>query len=249
MWASKPAKRALHELFMQGDLMVVGRSGFQRIYDLTERVLPAGTDTRMPSSEEFADFLIYRAVRAHGLVSDTEITYLRKGWGKVVRRRLDALREASVLIAVQVGDASYHTSREVLDTLPKRLGKKRVSLISPFDNAVIQRKRLSRLFGFDYQIEIYVPAHKRVHGYFCMPVLWGDRFVGRIDPKADRKSRTLIIKNTVLEHEFEKRDDFLDALAQTLQHFARFNGCDTVEVVDNSPANHTLRERIQNLGD
>ena len=82
-------------------------------------------------------------------------------------------------------------------------------LLSPFDNLIIQRERTKRIFYFDYTLECYVPAPKRKHGYFVLPVLWGDKFVGRMDPKADRDKKTLIIKKLVFEDNFKEYDQFL----------------------------------------
>jgi uncharacterized protein YcaQ len=103
-----------------------------------------------------------------------------------------------------------------------------VRLLSPFDNLVIQRKRLQQLFGFHYQIECYVPAAKRQYGYFCLPILWGERFVGRVDPKAHRSKRRLEVLSFSVEHELHGNADFWAAFSQALQTFATFNGCTSV---------------------
>ena len=103
-----------------------------------------------------------------------------------------------------------------------------VRLLSPFDNLVIQRKRLHQLFGFPYQIECYVPAAKRQYGYFCLPILWGERFVGRVDPKAHRSTRCLELLSLSVDHELHDNTDFWTAFSQALQTFATFNGCASV---------------------
>lgn len=96
------------------------------------------------------------------------------------------------------------------------------------DNLIIQRERIKRLFGFDYAVECYVPAVKRRYGYFVLPILWGDRFVGRLDPKADRKKKVLIVRNLVFEPEFMAYDAFLPLLVNKLIELARFNDCERV---------------------
>jgi uncharacterized protein len=103
-----------------------------------------------------------------------------------------------------------------------------VRLLSPFDNLVIQRKRLQQLFGFHYQIECYVPAAKRQYGYFCLPILWGERFVGRVDPKAHRSTGRLAVLSCSVDSELHGNADFWAAFSQALQTFATFNGCTSV---------------------
>jgi uncharacterized protein YcaQ len=123
-----------------------------------------------------------------------------------------------------------------LEALPVRIGRKQLHILSPFDNLVIQRERLQRLFGFDYQIECYVPQPKRQYGYFCLPILWGDRFIGRLDAKADRKAKVLRLLNLVFEPGFSDFDEMLPALVEKVRAFAAFNGCEQVEVERVSPA-------------
>ena len=98
----------------------------------------------------------------------------------------------------------------------------------PFDNLVIQRKRLQQLFGFHYQIECYVPAAKRQYGYFCLPILWGERFVGRVDPKAHRSTGRLEVLSFSVDSELRGNADFWAAFSQALQTFATFNGCTSI---------------------
>ena len=96
----------------------------------------------------------------------------------------------------------------------RRKNNTQIHLLSPFDNLIIQRERTKRLFGFDYTIECYVPAPKRKYGYFVLPVLWGNRFIGRLDPKADRQNNTFIVNNLVFENNFDRFDELLPILAQ-----------------------------------
>jgi len=111
-----------------------------------------------------------------------------------------------------------------------------VHLISPFDSLIIQRQRTRRLFDFDYALECYVPAAKRKFGYFVLPILWGEDFVGRLDPKVDRKNKDLIIRRLGFQPGFEVGDDFLDAFAEKLGQFARFNRCEKISFERVSPA-------------
>ncbi|HSJ57172.1 MAG TPA: crosslink repair DNA glycosylase YcaQ family protein, partial [Anaerolineae bacterium] len=112
----------------------------------------------------------------------------------------------------------------------------RAALLSPFDNLIIHRQRTSDLFGFDYSLECYTPAARRRYGYFVLPILWRDQLVGRLDPKADRQARELIVRNLVIEPTFDQIDAFLPDLAAALAAFARFNECERVTFELASPA-------------
>jgi uncharacterized protein YcaQ len=103
-------------------------------------------------------------------------------------------------------------------------------MLSPFDNLVIQRKRLQRFFDFDYQVECYVPESKRKYGYFCLPVLYGESFVGRFDPKADRATNTFYVKAMYFEKGFRPDEQFNNAFSEKIKEFAAFNGCDKIVI-------------------
>lgn len=225
-WDWKPAKVALEQLFMEGDLMVSKRQGFQKIYDLTERVLPSNVDTRMPSESEFLRHLITRYLCANGIGTATHISYLRKGLKSKIETRCAQMLEDGELIEValtnrRIKNQRYYALSSISDLLSKPLSQKKVKVLSPFDNVLIQRKRTLELFDFDYQIECYVPAAKRQYGYFCLPLLWGQDFAGRMDAKMDRKSGVLNIINLHLET--EKTDEFMQALEAPLNQFLAFN--------------------------
>jgi len=233
-WDWKPAKQAIEQLFMQGDLMVVAREGFQKRYDLTERVLPAGIDTRKPGFDEQAEYLINTTLRAHGFASLKSFTYLRKG--KMLRAAVkkclaEYIDEGSVVLIQAPTGERYYCDANRLES--NRRPANRVQLLSPFDNLVIQRARCREIFNFDYQIECYVPATKRQYGYFCLPILYRDRLVGRADCKADRKKRELRV--IMLQHEVLD-GDFIEGLASALNEFRRFNCCDVVIVENVQPA-------------
>lgn len=239
----KPTKVAMQLLFMEGRLMVAGRQGFQKIYDLAERVIPEGIDLKKPTQKGFCAYLIDRAVQAHGLVSDVEIGYLRKGLKKPIQRVLEEKVRKKELVKVALPGAPevYYSTPGLLSGIDSIKPSQQLHLLSPFDNLVIQRKRLANLFDFDYQIECYVPEKKRIFGYYTIAVLWGEQFVGRLDPKADRKTGTLHIKNIWLEEGFVPDDVFLQAFIQKLQAFASFCGCESV-VVDKASSAKLKRE-------
>ncbi|MEZ4884281.1 MAG: crosslink repair DNA glycosylase YcaQ family protein [Chitinophagales bacterium] len=238
MWNWKPAKRALEQLFMEGKLMISARTGFQKVYDLTENVLPSHVKTELPTPSEMADYLILSAIEAHGLVSYEQIPYLRsketKDW---VKARIPQLLEDKIIEVVKVEgipSATYYTTPQQLSQLEKiaHNSTEKVHILSPFDNVVIQRKRLKELFDYDYTIECYVPAPKRVYGYFCLPILWGTQFIGRLDAKADRKLKTFFLRNLVFESHFTLKnlEAAMPDLVQQFWVFAQFNGCEKIEV-------------------
>jgi len=223
-WEWKPAKRALEQLFMQGELMATCRDGFQKVYDLPERVLPDWVDTRRPSLAEYAAYLVDTTLRAHGFATLQSMTYLRKGQPlrKAVKELLDARLDAGELCCVEFAGNRFYIDPEPLESrAPRSAG--RVRLLSPFDNALIQRQRGREVFGFDYQIECYLPGPQRQFGYFCLPILYRDRFVGRADCKAHRERGLLEIRSLHLERRVD--DGFAAALCRELQAFAEFNGC------------------------
>lgn len=227
-WDWKPAKQAIEKLFMQGDLMIVGREGFQKRYDLTERVLPVGVGTKLPDHTEEARHLVDTTLRAHGFANLKSITYLRKGKAlrDAVKECVESYVESGRAVKIQSPTGEMFYCNGKLLNEKKRPGAT-VRLLSPFDNLVIQRQRCREIFAFDYQIECYVPAAKRVHGYFCLPILYKDKLVGRLDCKADRKIRELQIN--YLQHD-ALDDAFLSALADELKRFMCFNNCEKIVV-------------------
>ena len=113
--------------------------------------------------------------------------------------------------------------------------RSKLKILSPFDDLVIQRKRMQALFGFDYQIECYVPAAKRCFGYFSLPILWDGKLVARMDCKADRKDSVMNILHLALEPSLKKLDAFRIALSKELEGFLQFNGCNQINVHRTSP--------------
>ena len=233
-WGSftKIERRALHELWMQGRVMIASRAGFQKVFDLPERVLPADVDRRMPTPRELALFRIRQALRAHGIVREREITHLGNADARrEVRAALDSLLRRRELVEVWIdGHASQHClvdpiSVDTTQTTPAP----RARILSPFDNLVIQRKRLQWLFGFDYQLECYVPAAKRRVGYFVLPLLFGDAFIGRLDAVADRAAGILRVKTLLFEKGSTPAFTRCD-LEEEFHRFAIFNGCPAIEL-------------------
>jgi uncharacterized protein YcaQ len=235
-WASKPAKRALETLYMQGELMVPCRINFHKVYDLTERVLPEGIDITLPTSEEYARFLIARYLRANGLGQSAEIAYLLKNTKPLVSTTLQDMVANGELHQISVDGHRYHALPASLELLSKPLARSKLKILSPFDNLLIQRNRMQRLFGFDYQVECYVPEAKRRYGYFSLPVLWDGKLAARMDCKAERKKARLHIHHLALEPWLVKTDAFFGALQKELASFLQFNDCCQFRLHRTSPA-------------
>ena len=234
-WASKPTKQALEYLFMQGDLMIPYRKNFHKVYDLTERVLPATVDTTIPTATEYARFLITQYLKANGLAQLPDIIYLLKNVKKAVVTQIEDMLSNNELIKVSVKKDVYYALPEYLGLLSKPLAKSKLKILSPFDNLLIQRKRMQALFDYDYLIECYVPEAKRQYGYFSLPILWDGRLAARVDCKVDRKTGTLNINHLAVEPWLKKADAFVNAFLKELQPFMAFNQCHELNIHKTTP--------------
>ena len=234
-WDWKPAKLALEQLFMEGELMSVERQGFQKRYELTERALPSDIDTREPDIDEHADHVIDLGLAAHGFGTDKTFCHFR--WEARVRshiRRRLKLRanEGDLAEVLSPAGTPIYLRPEAL-ARPVRKLPDLVRILSPFDNTVIQRHRGREVFDFDYTIECYVPEAKRQFGYFALPILFRDRFVGRMDCKAHRAEGRFEIKKLFLDDDVP--DAFLPAFRNAVADYAAFTGCQAVTVGAVSP--------------
>lgn len=221
-WDWRPSKIALERLYMEGKLMATRNAGFHKVYDLPKNLVPADVDTTMPTPEEFARHVIRRELTALGVAYPKEM-----GWraryvkGHVIKQELAKMVAGGEVLAVAIDGLKE------LYMLPAYKGKKielsgDAYVLSPFDGLNVFRHRLRDFFHFDYQIECFVPEPKRKYGYFSLPILVGDTFVARMDAKADRKQRTLIVHNL----HFEKCSPDIEAVATAIRKFAEFNQCD-----------------------
>lgn len=235
-WDWKPAKKALEQLYMEGEVMVSSRQGFQKSYDLTERVLPSSINSTMPSISEFAEHLLEQQLRCHGFVSLKGITYLRKNalLRKAVKELLNERLSQGELEQAKIDGEMFNMRAGAFEcTTPRQ--SNRLMILSPFDNSVIQRDRLRTVFDFNYQIECYVPEAKRQYGYFSLPLLFRDEFIGRMDCKAHRKIKQLEIKYLHFEiHNFDE-GLLVDAFAKAIKSFCIFQKCDSVKLTQVFP--------------
>ena len=216
------APMLLDILWDQGKVMIVGRDGQQRLWDLASRSLPkvASRPTAAMASE-----LVERQVRARGLTRIDRLGFLFDG---AMPGRERALREhlrTGLVVPIEVDGlpGGWFAHRELLDTSFRG----RTVALSPFDDLISDRDRTERLFDMYYRIEIYVPKAKRRWGYFVLPVLRGDRLVGRFDPAFDRRENVLRI-NAIHMQEDERPGD-RDAVERAIDELARWLGVDAVE--------------------
>jgi len=227
MWNWKPAKIVLEALHSAGRLAIAGRDGFQRLYDLPERLLPAHVlDAAPPSEDEFVRWATVRGVHARGALTEAAVAEMWRLRGGIARVRphADALVAEGMLERVEVEDGKapvlVPAGSESDGPVPPAL------LLSPFDNLVWDRAFLERVFGFRHVIEVYKREPERVYGYYVLPLLRKDRLVGRADLKHDRAERTLLVK--AFHPEPGVRCSLDDTLDAALARLARVLGADKV---------------------
>ncbi|WP_288879717.1 winged helix-turn-helix domain-containing protein [Pedobacter panaciterrae] len=223
-WDWRPAKVALERLYLNGKLMISRTKAFQKTYDLPFSLVPEETDLSMPTDEEYACFVIYRTLGALGICSAREMAWrARRVKGNLVKKELEKIiQEGKVKMVIVEG------LKGPLYMLPDQEINVKLSndvfILSPFDILNVFRHRLKDFFNFDYQIECFVPAPKRLYGYFSLPVLAGETFIARMDAKADRKQKMLIVHNIHFESvDLEQR--IIEKFVQALKAFVQFNQC------------------------
>jgi uncharacterized protein YcaQ len=228
LWNFRAGKSALEYLCFAGELCPAGRVQFERLYDLPERVLPAQIISTAPIAEADAQReLIRRAAHALGVATESDLAdYFRMGRAPT-RLRIAELVEAAELVPVQV--EGWPTQAYTVPKPRTRLQAQTRALLSPFDPLVWFRERTKRLFDFDYKIEIYTPAAKRVYGYYVLPFLLADRLVARVDLKSDRKSRMLRVQAAFIEPGGEE-EEVARELARELEQVSRWLGLASVQV-------------------
>jgi hypothetical protein len=237
-WKWKPQKAALDYLWRTGALYVSGRRNFQKVYDLPERVIPIPASTPRPTEPEHVDWACRTALERLGLATAREIAQF---WNAVklpqVRAWLNAALATGEVSAISVGsaDGSSTSPCYALPGVMRRIRQlpdptEEMRLLSPFDPVVRDRARAKRLFGFDFRFEGFVPAAKRKHGYYVMPILQGDRFVGKADPKFDRSSGTLQIKKVWWEPGVRQTKSRAKGFHRAVEELAQWIGATNVAV-------------------
>jgi uncharacterized protein len=230
-WDWDDAKVALEHLFWNGTVTATRRrSDFARIYDLTERVIPAHVLARpTPSETEARKELLLLAARHHGVSTMTDLTDYHRQKNPPCKPLLDELVEDGALLPVRVEGWDKQAYLHPDARIPRSM--RACALLSPFDPVCWNRERNERLFGFHYRIEIYTPAAKRVFGYYVLPILWGDSLVGRLDLKADRAGGALLVQGAFAEPGVPT-DEIAADLSHELRTMAGWLGLDDVLVSD-----------------
>jgi uncharacterized protein YcaQ len=224
-WDWRPAKVALERLYLDGKLTITRTKSFHKVYDVPINLIPPDTDLTMPTAEEFARFVIRRTLGALGIAYVKEMAWrARYVKGNLVKKELEKMVATGEVRIVQVEGLKSAP----LYMLPGQQTEVELAgdafILSPFDILNVFRHRLRDFFDFDYQIECFVPAPKRKYGYFCLPVLVGDTFVARMDAKADRKQKVLIVHNLHFE-EVELDEAMIGKITAALKAFILFNNC------------------------
>jgi uncharacterized protein YcaQ len=227
-WGWSDVKRTLERMFYCGALVSGGRSGFKRVYALPEQVLPGELMASPPSTEQAQKILLTRAAKSLGVASQRDLAdYFRIPATKVTHL-LDELVEDNTLVRFRVDGwnvGGYGIADLKLDPA-KHTG---TTVVSPFDPVCWNRDRTSRIFGFDYKIEIYVPEPKRIFGYYSLPVLHNGNFIARIDLKNNRQENTLQVKSTwAEENQVSKFPN--SAVGRHLNEIANWQGLNSIAV-------------------
>ncbi len=242
-WDWKPAKLALEHKYTFGDLMIAGREKFQRIYDLTERVLPAWVDTREPTAEERDHFWVERGAKALGVClprNPADYTWMPLTKARPV---IAAQLKAGILREIQGETTSgvttlivHHENLKLLEQAASgELAPQRTTFLNPFDNLWWAQGRDEAFWGFRQRLEAYTPAPKRIYGYFCLPILHKDRLVGRFDPKLERKTGTLRLKALHLEPGIAPDEALVADVASAMRDFLRFHGAKNLVIEQSAP--------------
>ena len=227
--------RMLEILWNAGEIAISRREGSQRVWDLFERVFPAGSAEPLPD-EVVAIELMERQLRGRGFVAP--------GWGSALDYRLPArevgeetLTADGVAVPVTIDGlpGEWLAHAEMLAALEGSAWKPRTTLLSPFDPLVADRERAEALFGFRFRLEIYLPAAKRQYGYYVLPILDGDRLIGRIDPAFDRKGKVLRVHAVFAEP--DAPPGAAPRIADAIGELATWLGAESIAIgsVEHSP--------------
>jgi uncharacterized protein len=246
MWNWNAGKKALEYLFFSGQVTAERRVNFERLYDLPERVLPAAVlEAPTPPEDEAQRELLLFSARRLGVATEPDLGDYFRLPRKESKARVAELVEAGALrtVAVEGWGAPAYAPHDL--KAPRRVRAR--ALLTPFDSMVWARDRTERLFDFRYRIEIYVPASKRVHGYYVLPFLLGDRLVGRVDLKSDRQAGVLRVVGAFAEPGVGE-DEVARELADELRLVSGWLGLGGVKVGRKGDLAPALRRAVAEAG-
>jgi len=233
-WGSmSDLSRMLFHLFIKGEVMVAGRQGNQKLWDLSERFLPGWVSKKKLSEQEVEYEGVQRSIRALGIANESELNlHFLRGRYSNLKETLKQLAAESEIHPVHISDGPVEKGQRYIHTQDTQLLQElesgqwepRTSLLSPFDNLICDRARTRLLFNFDYTIEIYTPQAKRKYGYYVLPILYGDKLIGRIDPLMDRKKETLTIKSVHAEPQAPKDKNVSREIGEKVRELSEFLG-------------------------
>lgn len=227
-WNWHPSKTALEYFWRTGRLAIARREAFQKVYDLTERVVPDVHRLPEVDREGFVDWCCRAALKRLGFATHGEIAaFFKLVSPETARDWVQAHQDELTTVIIEPADGSRPRASHALSGFPETLATlkeppARLRVLSPFDPLLRDRARAERLFNFSYRIEIFVPEPKREYGYYVFPLLEGDRLVGRIDMKANRKKGTLEVKRLWWEKGVRTSAGRMERLEAELARIARF---------------------------
>jgi len=245
-YGGKPTNQALDLLWLTGQLAIERRVNFQRHYDLSERVFPELHVPELPDEDEERRVLATRAVRAMGITLPGWLNdYYRTKWGvrghpsPTPTEILYDLEQRQLVFPVEVeqlGQAYVAESKRcIVDEVRAGRRPKRTVFLSPFDSLIWDRARAQQLFDFEYRIECYTPAPKRIYGYFTLPILDRGKLIGRLDPKVDRREKVFYVRALHLEPGVRLDKSMAKRILRSVQEFARFHEA-TVSIIESGPS-------------
>jgi len=245
-WGWGDGKRALEWLFRTGRLTTSHRRNFERVYDVMERVIPKEIlDAPEVAEDEAKRQLLTIAARSLGVATAKDLADYFRLRTTILKPRLKEIIEAGDVIEVRVEGAKVPWYMDAGARIPRDVPG--AALVTPFDPLIWERSRVESLFGMRYRIEIYVPAPQRTYGYYVMPFLLGDDLAARVDLKADRKARRLLVQGSFLEPG-RRRAEVSSALATELELMAGWLGLEDVEVRPNGDLAPALARAVKGRG-
>ena len=243
-WDWKPAKIALEHLYNTGELTIANRVNFQRIYGITETVLPDWVDTTPPTEEEAYLTLLDKSARALGICAPMQVPdyfHMKRTPAKpLIRRMLDEGILIPVNVELHDGTIAEMVVHRANFQLLERaasgdIALERTTFLSPFDSLFWAKGRDIQFWGFQQILEAYKPAPQRIWGYFCQPILHKDRLVGRFDPKLERRESTLRLRHLYLEPGVKPEDDLVAGIAAALRSFMAFHDATDLVIEQSKP--------------